>query len=89
MSGHEAYAIGVDFRDEKVVVRLADGRDIAVPLTWFPRLLDAREADRKLFELIGDGEYVHWPRIDEDLSVAGILRGTHSPEMGIKRAAYR
>ena len=81
----DARATGVSFTSDKVVVRLADGREIAIPLTWYPRLHDAGEKDRALFELIGDGEYIHWPLIDEDLSVAGILRGTPSPEAGIKR----
>jgi len=83
----DARATGVSFTSDKVVVRLADGRDIGIPLTWYPRLHDAVEKDREFFELIGDGEYIHWPRIDEDLSVAGILRGTPSPEAGIKRGA--
>jgi len=83
----DARATGVTFTSDKVVVLLADGRDIGVPLAWFPRLLDARKKDRERFEIIGDGEYIHWPLIDEDLSVAGLLRGTRSPEAGVVRGA--
>ena len=61
-------------------MRLADGREIAIPLTWYPRLHDAGEKDRALFELIGDGEYIDWSLIDEDLSVAGILCGKGKSE---------
>jgi len=56
-------------------VLLADGRKISVPLAWFPRLLHATTQQRENFELLGDGEGIHWPEIDEDLSVAGLLRG--------------
>jgi hypothetical protein len=66
-------------RDE-LVVRLLDGRTISVPLVWFPRLLHATAEERANFELLGDGEGIHWPAIDEDLSVAGLLRGTRAPQ---------
>ena len=64
--------------DDELVVRLADGRTVSVPLTWFPRLLHANEAQRHNFELLGDGEGIHWPDVDEDLSIAGLLRGTRA-----------
>jgi Protein of unknown function (DUF2442) len=50
-----------------------------VPLAWFPRLLHATEAQRNGWELLGDGVGIHWHEIDEDLSVAGLLRGTPAP----------
>jgi len=62
-----------------LTVLLKDGRTISAPLTWFPRLLNATPEQRANFELIGDGEGIHWPDADEDLSVAGILRGIHAP----------
>jgi hypothetical protein len=49
-----------------------------VPLVWFPRLLHATDQQRGHFEILGDGEGIHWPEIDEDLSVAGLLRGTRA-----------
>lgn len=63
---------------DELSVRLTDGRRISVPLAWFPRLLRATPAERAHFELIGDGQGIHWPDVDEDLSVAGLLRGTPS-----------
>ena len=70
------HATQVAVTDDELCVVLADGRTLSVPLTWFPRLLHASAADRQRFELLGDGEGIHWPAIDEDLSVAGLLRGT-------------
>ncbi len=61
--------------EDELVVHLVDGRKVSVPLAWYPRLLHASTAERNDWELIGDGEGIHWPRVDEDLSVAGILRG--------------
>ena len=68
----------VAISEDDLLVLLADGRRISVPLTWFPRLLRATPAERAHFELIGDGQGIHWPDVDEDLSVAGLLRGTPS-----------
>ena len=61
--------------DDELTVHLAYGRRISVPLTWFPRLLHASPAERRHFELLGDGQGIHWPELDEDVSVAGLLRG--------------
>jgi len=55
-------------------VRLADGREIAAPLEFFPRLRDATPEQRKGWELIGDGYGIHWEEIDEDISAPGLLR---------------
>jgi hypothetical protein len=56
-------------------VLLADGRKISVPLAWFPRLLHTTTDQRRNLELLGDGEGIHWPDVDEDLSIAALLRG--------------
>jgi hypothetical protein len=64
----------VSVNDDELTVLLADGRKISVPLAWFPRLLHATADQRGNFELLGEGEGIHWPDIDEDLSVAGLLR---------------
>lgn len=61
--------------DDALVVTLTDGRIISVPIAWYPRLMDAPEATRNNFRLIGRGSGIHWDDIDEDLSVAGILAG--------------
>jgi hypothetical protein len=70
----DATAIDVAVKDDRLVVILADGRELAAPLTWFPRLLDATEEQRSNWRLIGRGHGIHWPDIDEDISVASLLR---------------
>ncbi len=59
----------------RLIADLADGRSISVPLTWFPRVLNALSKERKTGRLLGAGYGLHWPDIDEDLSVEGLLRG--------------
>lgn len=71
----DARAIEVLVSDHELAVRLADGRTVAVPLAWFPRLLHATPLQRSAWELLGDGEGIHWPEIDEDISVEGLLAG--------------
>ena len=66
--------------DDQLSVLLADGRNISVPLAWFPRLLHATPAERSNFEILGDGHGIHWPDVDEDVSVEGLLRGARSSE---------
>ena len=65
--------------NDELVVTLVDGRTLSVPLVWYPRLLNATAEQRNDWQLIGDGEGVHWPQIDEDLSAAGLLRGVPAP----------
>jgi hypothetical protein len=80
-SAHEekARADRVDVDDRELKVHLADGRTLAVPNAWFPRLAQATPEERSHWELLGEGEGIRWPLIDEDLSVAGLLRGTLAP----------
>ncbi len=66
----------VTISEDELTVRLADGRAITVPLVWFPGLLNATVAARNKWELLGDGEGIHWPDADEDLSVDGLLVGS-------------
>jgi hypothetical protein len=61
--------------DERITFDLMDGRTISVPLAWSWRLSEATPAQRNRFEIIGDGHGVHWPEVDEDLSVEGMLHG--------------
>ncbi len=68
-------ATDVQFDAELLRVVLSDGRQISVPLAWFPRLVTATPQQRQQWELIGLGIGIHWPAIDEDLSVAGLLTG--------------
>jgi len=70
---------GVSFDSERLIVDLMDGRTIAVPLAWYPRLLEASPEQRGDWEVAGAGYGIHWPKIDEDLSVDGLLRGAPAP----------
>lgn len=65
--------------DARLVVDLMDGRTIAVPLAWYPRLASATAEQRNHWELAGGGYGIHWPEIDEDLSTEGLLRGARAP----------
>jgi len=71
----------VTVSDDELTVDLVDGRRISVPVVWYPRLLNASAAQRQDWELIGEGEGIHWPQIDEDLSVVGILKGTRGSQL--------
>ena len=66
--------------EDALRAELADGRTIAVPLAWYPRLVHATQAERDNWELIGDGQGIHWPDLDEDLSVEGLIAGRASRE---------
>ncbi len=61
--------------ERDLVVNLVDGRTLTVPLTWFPRLVDATADQRANVRLVGKGEGLHWPDLDEDISVAALLQG--------------
>lgn len=65
----------VRFDEHRIIVDLMDGRTIAAPLAWFPRLADATPAQRARWERAGGGYGLHWPDLDEDLSTEGLLRG--------------
>ena len=77
---HFPLAFHVEVSDDELVVCLIDGRRIAAPLVWFPRLLHATPEARKDWRLVGDGVGIHWPAADEDLSVEGLIRGIPSAE---------
>ncbi len=70
-----ALAKAVQFRDEMMEVHLTDGRIISVPIIWFPLLHEAAPEQRERYEIGGGGVSLHWPEIDEDISVAGLLVG--------------
>ena len=76
----EARAQDVRVDDNILAVDLTDGRTIITPLAWYPRLLHGTPQERANFEIIGDGKYLHWPDLDEDLTIAGILAGRQSGE---------
>jgi Protein of unknown function (DUF2442) len=70
----------VRFTDELITVDLMDGRTIAVPLVWYPRLLNATPEQRSHWEPCGGGYGLHWEELDEDLSTEGMLRGAPAPK---------
>lgn len=78
----EPHAEQVRCTDDELIVVLTDGRSISVPLAWFPRLVNASMQQRAQYELLGDGSGIHWPAIDEDISVLGLLAGNPSVEVG-------
>ena len=73
-------AQNVQVTDEALIVDLSDGRTMSVPLAWFPRLLHGTPEERNKWRLIGDGEGIHWPELDEDISVENLILGKPSGE---------
>jgi len=73
-------AVTIKIADDALVIDLSDGRTVAVPLGWYPRLAYGTARERRKWRLIGSGEGIHWPDLDEDISVEGILAGRASAE---------
>jgi Protein of unknown function (DUF2442) len=69
----------VHVTEDEIIAHLEDGRVISVPLAWSWRLSEATPAQRAKFRIIGTGQGVHWPDVDEDISVEGMLNGTPAP----------
>lgn len=77
----EPRAERVHCTDDELVVVLADGRTLSVPLAWFPRLANASARQRSKYEFLGNGSGIHWPMLDEDISISGLLMGNPSIEL--------
>ncbi len=75
-----AFAESVSVTDDELTVDLADGRTITAPLSWFPRLSSGTSEERAHWRLVGQGEGIHWPDLDEDISVRSLLAGRPSDE---------
>ena len=73
-------ATGLTISDEALILELVDGRTLSVPLAWYPRLWHGSQEERDRWEWIGEGEGIHWPDLDEDISLEGLLHGRHSGE---------
>jgi hypothetical protein len=73
-------ATNVAVTDDELIVDLADGRRIIVPLAWYPRLFNASPAERKNWRLLGEGYAMEWPDLDEHIGVEGLLAGRMSGE---------
>lgn len=76
----EANALRVTVSEDTLAVDLADGRTITAPVAWFPRLAHGSPAERASWRLIGSGSGIHWPELDEDISVQSLLAGRRSGE---------
>ena len=76
----EIRATSVRVTDDALVVDISDGRTVSAPLAWYPRLLHGTAAERDDHQFIGEGLGIHWPQLDEDISVEGILAGRRSFE---------
>ena len=75
-----AVASAATVTEDTLTIELSDGRTIAVPLAWYPRLIHATKKERGNWRLIGKGQGIHWPDLDEDVSVEGLLAGRPSGE---------
>ena len=76
----EPIAQQVTIDEDSLAIDLVDGRTIIAPLLWYPRLWHGTKEERNNYEIIGNGKFIHWPDLDEDLSVSGILAGRPSGE---------
>ncbi|MDF5724293.1 MAG: DUF2442 domain-containing protein [Rhizonema sp. PD37] len=76
----EPIANQVTVSNEKLIVDLADGRSLSIPLTWYPRLMQASPEERKNCKILGDGYAIEWADIDEYIGVEGLLAGRQSGE---------
>lgn len=76
----EPRAQRVNVTTDTLIVDLVDGRAISVPVAWYPRLAHGTPAERAKWRLIGEGEGIHWPDLDEDISIEGLLAGRRSGE---------
>jgi hypothetical protein len=86
---HDVFAVSVNFSEDSMTVLLDDGRTLSVPLALYPRLLDGSAEERRHYELIGKGEGIHWPELDEDISVEGLLAGRRSAESAASLAKWK
>ena len=77
---HTALAHSVDVTGDTLAVDLVDGRTVSVPLDWYPRLAHGSDSERQNWRLIGNGSGMHWPDLDEDISVESLLAGHRSGE---------
>jgi hypothetical protein len=79
MASHDPRIMAVEVTDDLITAHLTDGRTISVPLVWSWRMSNATPAQRQHFAIIGIGQGVHWPDVDEDISASGMLTGTPVP----------
>ena len=73
-------AVAVTVTDRELFIELEDGRSIAIPMEWYPRLLHGTVAERQNYQLLGDGYAIEWPDLDEHIGIEGLLAGRKSSE---------
>ena len=85
----EPRVMRIEVTDDEILAHLVDGRTISVPLVWSWRLSEATHKQRQHFKILGDGQGVHWPELDEDISVEGMLQGSpaHRPIKSTRQAS--
>lgn len=76
----DVVAVDLKVTEAELIVKLADGRSLTVPLTWFPRLMHGSNAERQNWEIFGEGSAIEWPDLDEHIGVEGLLAGRRSSE---------
>lgn len=86
-AGHQPAATDVEVTDAALTVQLRDGRTVAVPLGWYPRLAHGTPDERRRWMLIGAGAGIHWEALDEDISISALLegRGSNESQASLKR----
>ena len=87
VAGIEPRVSELTVTDAEISARLVDGRTVSVPLSWSWRLSEATPEQRNRWELLGDGTVIHWPDLDEDISVEGMLWGTPAPRPALSARA--
>ena len=83
----EPRLLNAQITEDEIIAHLVDGRTIIVPLIWSWRLSEASEAQRQHFEILGDGQGIYWPDLDEDISVEGMLYGIPARRLGSAKQA--
>ena len=86
MATGKSLAMAAVFLDDELRVSLTDSRRLSVPIVWFPRLANASASERANYELMDDGQRIHWPSVVEDISVLGLLAGQPSVEFKVAHA---
>jgi hypothetical protein len=76
----EPLAVATSFESDKLIVELADGRSLVVPLVWYPRLMHGSRTERANWQLLGEGYAIEWPYLDEHIGIEGLLAGRRSSE---------
>lgn len=77
---NEPLAVDVAISGDNLTVTLADGRSLSVPITWYPRLVEATDSERANWQLLGSGYAIEWPDLDEHIGITGLLAGRRSGE---------